>query len=53
MAEPPVAAVMAALEAAGGEGAPRFVGGCVRDPLLGGAVAAIDIATVLTLPQLT
>lgn len=53
MAEPAVAAVMAALEAAGGPGAARFVGGCVRDALLGRAVADIDIATVLTPPQVT
>jgi poly(A) polymerase len=51
MADPAVAAVMAALEAAGGEGAARFVGGCVRDALLGRPVADIDIATVLTPPQ--
>lgn len=53
MAEPAVAAVLAALEAAGGQGAARFVGGCVRDALLGRAVADIDIATVLTPPQVT
>src|SRR3546814_19858184 len=37
--------VIAALEAAGG--APRFVGGCVRDALLGRPVADVDIATPL------
>src|SRR5215468_4177027 len=36
-------AVMAALAAAGGEA--RFVGGCVRDALLGRKVSDIDIAT--------
>jgi poly(A) polymerase len=53
MSDPPVAAVMAALEAAGGEGAARFVGGCVRDSLLGRPVADIDIATVLAPPRVT
>ena len=37
--------VLAALTAAGGEG--RFVGGCVRDALVGRAVGDIDIATNL------
>ena len=45
---PQTAAVMDALEAAGGEG--RFVGGCVRDALIGRPVADIDIATPMT-PQ--
>jgi len=40
-------AVMAALEAAGGTGSARFVGGCVRNSLLGQAVDDIDIATRL------
>lgn len=44
-----VAKVLAALEAAGGEG--RFVGGCVRDALLGRAIRDIDIATDLEPPQ--
>ena len=45
-------AVIAALERAGGVGAARFVGGCVRDTLLGraGEGLDIDIATILT-PQ--
>jgi len=43
-------AVMAALEAAGGEGCARFVGGCVRNTLTGRPVADIDIATVLEPP---
>lgn len=40
-------AVMAALEAAGGAGCARFVGGCVRNALIGQPVADIDIATTL------
>ncbi len=40
-------AVMAALEAAGGPGCARFVGGCVRNALLGVPVDDIDIATTL------
>ena len=43
MTAPETAAVMAALSAAGGEA--RFVGGCVRDALLGRKVRDIDIAT--------
>ena len=40
-------AVMTALEAAGGVGCARFVGGCVRNSLLGQPVDDIDIATRL------
>ena len=40
-------AVMAALEAVGGPGCARFVGGCVRNALIGAPVADIDIATTL------
>jgi len=40
-------AVMAALEAAGGEGCARFVGGCVRNSLMGQPIDDIDIATRL------
>ncbi|WP_339932395.1 CCA tRNA nucleotidyltransferase [uncultured Brevundimonas sp.] len=40
-------AVFAALEAAGGPDCARFVGGSVRNALLGQAVADIDIATTL------
>ena len=40
-------AVMAALEAAGGPDCARFVGGCVRNSLIGQPVADIDIATTL------
>jgi poly(A) polymerase len=43
MTAPETAAVMTAVSAAGGEA--RFVGGCVRDALLGRAVRDIDIAT--------
>ena len=44
-------AVMNALQNAGGQGSARFVGGCVRDALLGRPVGDIDIATTLTPPQ--
>ncbi|WP_295228214.1 CCA tRNA nucleotidyltransferase [uncultured Brevundimonas sp.] len=40
-------AVMRTLEAAGGAGCARFVGGCVRNSLLGQPVDDIDIATRL------
>lgn len=43
------AAVLDALEAAGGEG--RFVGGCVRNALLSAPVDDLDVATPLTPPQ--
>lgn len=45
-------AVMAALEAMGGEDCARFVGGCVRNALLGAPVDDVDIATRLE-PQRT
>ncbi len=48
MQDPATKAVMTALANAGGS--PRFVGGCVRDTLVGRAVADIDIATPLTPP---
>ncbi|MHB8528524.1 MAG: CCA tRNA nucleotidyltransferase [Caulobacteraceae bacterium] len=41
-------AVTAALIAAGGPGCARFVGGCVRNALIGAPVGDIDIATTLT-----
>lgn len=44
---PATRAVMAALEAAGGAGCARFVGGCVRNALIGAPVADVDIATTL------
>ena len=53
MAHPGTLAVMAALTAAGGEGAARFVGGCVRNAVLGAPARDIDIATVLTPPRVT
>lgn len=43
--DPSVAAVIGALENAGG--GPRFVGGCVRDRLLGRPGADIDVASML------
>lgn len=46
MEEPAVEAVMSALADARGE--PRFVGGCVRDTVLGRPIQDIDVATVLT-----
>ncbi|WP_297694523.1 CCA tRNA nucleotidyltransferase [Phenylobacterium sp.] len=47
MTQPETAAVMDALEAAGGADCARFVGGCVRNTLVGRPVDDIDIATVL------
>jgi poly(A) polymerase len=44
---PATRAVMAALETAGGSGCARFVGGCVRNALIGAPVADVDIATTL------
>ena len=44
---PATRAVMASLEAAGGPDCARFVGGCVRNALIGAPVADIDIATTL------
>ncbi|WP_303703380.1 CCA tRNA nucleotidyltransferase [Brevundimonas naejangsanensis] len=41
-------AVMAALAAAGGAECARFVGGCVRNAVLGAPIDDVDIATVLT-----
>jgi poly(A) polymerase len=45
MSEEATSAVLGALTAAGG--AARFVGGCVRDALLGRAIGDVDIATPL------
>jgi poly(A) polymerase len=42
----PAAPVIAALEAADGQA--RFVGGCVRNALLGAPIGDVDIATTLT-----
>ena len=48
MALPETQAVIAALEARGGAGCARFVGGCVRNTLMGKPIDDIDIATTLT-----
>ena len=53
MTHPATVAVMDALSAAGGEDAARFVGGCVRNTLIGRPVADIDIATPLTPDDVT
>ena len=55
MAERATRAVMDALAVIGGEGAARFVGGCVRDTLLrrDAADLDLDIATRLTPDQVT
>lgn len=53
MQAPETRAVMAALEAAGGAGSARFVGGCVRNAVIGRPVADIDIATTLTPDKVT
>lgn len=47
MSDAATQAVMNALEAAGGAGCARFVGGCVRNTLLNRPVDDIDIATSL------
>ncbi len=44
---PATAAVFDALEAEGGADCARFVGGCVRNALIGRPIADIDIATTL------
>jgi len=49
---PPIQKVASALEAAE-PGASRFVGGCVRDSVLGEAPKDIDIATTLTPDEVT
>ncbi|MGH6971882.1 MAG: CCA tRNA nucleotidyltransferase, partial [Caulobacteraceae bacterium] len=48
MDHPATRAVIEALEAAGGVGCARFVGGCVRNAIIKAPVADIDIATTLT-----
>jgi poly(A) polymerase len=50
---PDTAAVLDALEAKGGAGCARFVGGCVRNALLNEPVDDIDIATTLTPDEVT
>jgi len=53
MTAPPTRAVVEALEARGGEGCARFVGGCVRNTVIGRDIDDIDIATVLTPDEAT
>jgi poly(A) polymerase len=53
MTAPETAAVLDALEAAGGVDCARFVGGCVRNTLIGKPVSDLDIATRLTPDQVT
>ena len=48
--DPATTAVLDALEAAGGPGCVRFVGGCVRNAVMGRAIADIDLATALEPP---
>jgi poly(A) polymerase len=47
MSAPSTRAVLGALEAKGGAGCARFVGGCVRNALVDRPIDDIDIATVL------
>ena len=49
----PTRVVIEALEARGGRGCARFVGGCVRNALIGRPVDDIDIATILTPDEVT
>ena len=51
MTAPQTQAVFDALEAAGGADCARVVGGCVRNALIGRPAADVDIATMLTPPQ--
>ena len=53
MTAAPTLAVIAALEAAGGADCVRFVGGCVRDALLGRPIGDVDLATRLTPQEVT
>ncbi|MDE2489173.1 MAG: CCA tRNA nucleotidyltransferase [Alphaproteobacteria bacterium] len=53
MTAPETAAVMDALERVGGADCARFVGGCVRNTLVGRPIDDIDIATVLTPEETT
>ncbi len=48
MTAAPTRAVLEALEARGGPGCARFVGGCVRNAVMGREIDDIDIATRLT-----
>jgi poly(A) polymerase len=53
MTAPQTAAVLDALEAEGGAGCARFVGGCVRNALVGRPIDDLDIATTLTPERVT
>jgi len=53
MTDPSTTEVMAALAKAGGEACARFVGGCVRNALIGAPIGDIDIATALTPDEVT
>lgn len=53
MTAPETAAVLDALEAEGGADCARFVGGCVRNRLVGRPVDDLDIATTLTPDRVT
>ncbi len=53
MTAPETAAVLDALEAAGGPDCARFVGGAVRNALIGRPVDEVDIATTLTPDRVT
>jgi poly(A) polymerase len=53
MTAPETAAVFDALEAEGGPGCARFVGGCVRNALVGRPIDDLDIATTLTPDRVT
>jgi len=48
MSAPETRAVIKALEASGGAGCVRFVGGCVRNVLIGREISDLDLATQLT-----
>jgi poly(A) polymerase len=50
LGDPATRAVLEALEAAGGPDCVRFVGGCVRNALMGQPVDDLDLATRL-LPE--
>lgn len=53
MTTPQARAVLDALEARGGAGCARFVGGCVRNTILNRPIDDIDIATTLTPDEAT
>jgi len=53
MTAPQTVAVLDALEAEGGPDCARFVGGCVRNTLVGRPVDDLDIATTLTPDRVT